>query len=318
MEALLDPLAVGCDPALAQAVRAWHQWLAHEKRQASATVKAYLTDLAAFLAFCAEHQGESPTLDRLAGLAPADFRAWLASRHRQGLARTSTARALAALRSFYRFLDRRHGLHNPALKALRTPRLAKRLPRPLSADQALELIETVPAFSTPDWVARRDLALLLLLYGAGLRIGEALGLERGALGPAPAALRTLRVTGKGGKQRLVPILPAVAQTLASYLDACPHPLPSGKPVFVGLRGKPLQPAIVRRRMQELRRSLGLPESATPHALRHSFATHLLAGGADLRVIQELLGHASLSTTQGYTGIDGERLMRLYHAAHPRA
>jgi integrase/recombinase XerC len=318
MEALLDPLALGCDPELADAVSAWHRWLAHEKRQAPATVKAYLTDLSGFLEFCAEHQGEPPTLARLERLAPADFRAWLASRHRRRLARTSTARALAALRSFYRFLDRRQGLHNPAVKALRTPRLVRRLPRPLAADQALDLIETVPALGAPDWVARRDLAILLLLYGAGLRIGEALALEPGTLGRAPAALRTLRVIGKGGKQRLVPILPAIAEALADYLDACPHPLPDGVPVFVGLRGKPLQPAIVRRRMQELRRLLGLPESATPHALRHSFATHLLAGGADLRVIQELLGHASLSTTQGYTGIDAERLMRLYHTAHPRA
>ncbi len=301
-----------------QLAAAWCAWLAHEKRQAALTVKAYRTDLAGFLGFCSDHLGEPPGLDQLALLSAADFRAWLAWRHRQGLARTSTARALAALRSFYRYLDRQHGRHNAALKALRTPRLAKRLPRPLSAGQARQLLDEVSEVARPDWVAKRDLALLLLLYGAGLRIGEALALERRALGRAPARQQTLTVTGKGGKQRLVPLLPVVADALAAYLEDCAHALGPDAPLFVGLRGQRLQAPVVRRRMQDLRRRLGLPESATPHALRHSFATHLLAGGADLRVIQELLGHASLSTTQGYTGIEGERLMRLYHHAHPRA
>jgi integrase/recombinase XerC len=171
---------------------------------------------------------------------------------------------------------------------------------------------------TPTWVAARDRALLLLLYGAGLRIGEALALARGMVGEAPAALGSLIVTGKGGKQRLVPILPVIAAALADYLAVCPHHLGRAEPLFVGVRGKRLQAAVVRRRMRDLRRRAGLPENATPHALRHSFATHLLAGGADLRVIQELLGHASLSTTQGYTAVEGERLMKLYHQAHPRA
>jgi integrase/recombinase XerC len=297
---------------------AWRAWLAHQKRQAPASVKAYQTDLAGFLAFCAEHRGDPPTLDELTGLTAADFRSWLAWRHREGRARTSTARALAALRSFYRYLDRQHGRHNPALKALRTPRLPQRLPRPLSRPQAQELIDQIAADAEPDWLGARDLALLLLLYGAGLRIGEALALARSALGRAPAALRMLTVTGKGGKQRLVPVLPVVAAALEAYLEACPYVSGADAPVFVGLRGKRLQPAVVRRRVRDLRRRLGLPESATPHALRHSFATHLLAGGADLRVIQELLGHASLSTTQGYTGVEGERLMELYHRAHPRA
>ena len=303
---------------VAEVAAGWRAWLAHQKRQATASVKAYQTDLMSFLGFCAEHRGGPPPLDELVGLSAADFRAWLAWRHRQGLARTSTARALAALRSFYRYLDRQHGRHNPALKALRTPRLPKRLPRPLSRAQAQELIDHVPDGALPDWLGARDLALLLLLYGAGLRIGEALALERAALGRAPAALRSLTITGKGGKQRLVPVLPVVAAALDAYLEACPYGLGASSPVFVGLRGKRLQAGVVRRRMRDLRRQLGLPESATPHALRHSFATHLLAGGADLRVIQELLGHASLSTTQGYTGVEGERLMRLYQLAHPRA
>jgi integrase/recombinase XerC len=296
----------------------WCSWLAHEKRQAAASVKAYRTDLLGFLAFCAEHFGEPPNLDQLAALSIADFRSWLAWRHRRGLARTSTARAVAALRNFYRYLDRQHGRHNPALQALRTPRLTRRLPRPLSSGQARALIATAPELADPAWIGRRDTALLLLLYGAGLRIGEALALSRGAFGRRPAAQRTLLVTGKGQKQRLVPVLPVVADALAAYLEACPYPLGPDAPLFIGLRGKRLDPAVVRRRVQDLRRLLGLPESATPHALRHSFATHLLAGGADLRSIQELLGHASLSTTQGYTGVDGERLMRLYHQAHPRA
>jgi integrase/recombinase XerC len=311
-------LVPGAGPGVGEMAAAWRDWLAHEKRQAALTVKAYQTDLLGFVAFCCDHLGGPPALDQLVGLSAADFRAWLASRHRRGLARASSARALAAVRSFYRYLDRQHGLQNAAVKALRTPRLAKRLPRPLSIGQARQLIEEVGEVATPDWVAKRDLALLLLLYGAGLRIGEALALERRALGREPASQQTLTVTGKGQKQRLVPLLPVIAEALFAYLEHCPYRSGAEAPLFVGLRGRRLQPGLVRRRMRSLRRRLGLPESATPHALRHSFATHLLAGGADLRVIQELLGHASLSTTQGYTGIEGERLMRLYRHAHPRA
>ena len=305
-------------PEVADLVGAWLDWLTHQKRQSAATVKAYRTDLFAFLQFCAEHLGEPPDLAVLLGLSAADFRAWLAARHRRGLARRSTARALAAVRTFYRFLDRQHGRHNPAAAALRTPRLEQRLPRPLSAPHIATLLDHPGAVDDPPWVGKRDLALFLLLYGAGLRIGEALGLDRRAVGAVPAALGALTVTGKGGKQRLVPILPAIAHALADYLDACPQHVAGGAPLFLGVRGKRLQSAVVRRRMQQLRRLAGLPENATPHALRHSFATHLLAGGADLRVIQELLGHASLSTTQGYTAVEGERLMKLYHRAHPRA
>ena len=299
-------------------VGAWLDVLAHQKRQSAATVKAYRTDLLGFLHFCAGHLGEPPGLQPLLELSAADFRAWLAARHRRGLAKRSTARALAAVRSFYRFLDRQYGRRNPAAAALRTPRLEQRLPRPLSMPHIATMLEEPRDSGTAPWVIKRDLALFLLLYGAGLRIGEALGLDRAAIGDVPAALRSLLVTGKGGKQRLVPMLPAIARGLADYLEACPHPLPAAGPLFVGVRGKRLQSAVVRRRMQHLRRLTGLPENATPHALRHSFATHLLAGGADLRVIQELLGHASLSTTQGYTAVEGERLMKLYHRAHPRA
>jgi integrase/recombinase XerC len=305
-------------PQVAELVGAWLDWLAHQKRHSPATVKAYRTDLSGFLQFCAGHLGDAPDLETLLALKAGDFRAWLAAQHRRGLGRRSAVRALAAVRSFFGFLDRQHGRHNPAATALRTPRLEQRLPRPLSPPQIDLLLEEPPNAELAPWVVRRDLALLLLLYGAGLRIGEALGLERGAVGDAPAALRSLTVSGKGGKQRLVPILPAIAEALAAYLEACPHAMPGAVPLFVGVRGKRLQAAVVRRRMQHLRRLAGLPENATPHARRHSFATHLLAGGADLRVIQELLGHASLSTTQGYTAVEGERLIKLYHRAHPRA
>lgn len=317
-EPALNPALSIASPELQARVLEWQTWLRHEKRQAEASVKAYQADLFAFLAFMAEHQGEPPRLDALVGLGAADFRAWLAARHRAGAARSSTARALAAVRNFYGYLDRQHGRHNPAVKALRTPRLERRLPRPLSAGQADELIETVPAFARAGWLAKRDTALLLLLYGAGLRIGEALGLRHRDVGTRPVALAVLTVTGKGNKQRVVPILPVIAQALQAYVDDCPFEIAPDRPLFVGARGKALQQAVVRRQVQSVRRLLGLPESATPHALRHSFATHLLEGGADLRTIQELLGHASLSTTQGYTGVDGERLMRLYHRAHPRA
>lgn len=315
---VLQADALSIDPEVAAIADAWRDWLVHERRQADLTVKAYRTDLFAFLGFCAEHLGDIPTLDQLTNLATIDFRAWLAARHRDGHARTSIARALASLRSFYRYLDRQHGRHNPAIKALRTPRLDQRLPRPLSSDQAIDLVDNVPAASREDWIGKRDTALLLLLYGAGLRIGEALALNRGAIGRQPVSLRQLTITGKGGKQRLVPILPIIGKALDDYLRSCPYPLGDGAPLFIGLRGKRLQPALLRRHVQTLRQMLGLPETATPHALRHSFATHLLSDGADLRTIQELLGHASLSTTQSYTGVDSARLMRLYQNAHPRA
>ena len=311
-----DTLSI--DPKVAAMAAAWREWLAHEKRQAELTVKGYQTDFLGFLGFLAEHLGGSPSLDQLINLKTADFRAWLAARHRDGAAKSSVARGLAALRSFYRYLDRQHGRHNPAIKALRTPKQDQRLPRPLSTDQALDLVANAPAASLEDWIGKRDTALLLLLYGAGLRIGEALSLNRGAIGADPLALRQLTVSGKGGKQRLTPVLPVIGAAIADYIEACPHPFFDQSPLFVGLRGKRLQPSLIRRHVQALRELLGLPETATPHALRHSFATHLLSDGADLRTIQELLGHTSLSTTQGYTGLDSERLMRLYQSAHPRA
>jgi integrase/recombinase XerC len=290
-------------------------WLEREQRRAPRSTEAYRRDVQAFLIFIAGHLGGPPDLAALEGLTAADFRAWLAARHGRGYAKRSTARAMAAVRGFFRYLDRHQGRHNPTLATLRTPRLPVRLPRPLAESEAAGLLA---AGGEPGWVGRRDLALLLLLYGCGLRIGEALALNRGDLGPDPAALRTLRVRGKGGRERLVPVLAPVAEALAAYLDARPFAGDGTSPLFLGVRGRRLHATVVQKRVRELRGLLGLPETATPHALRHSFATHLLGRGADLRVIQELLGHASLSTTQGYTQVDGARLRDLYRRAHPRA
>jgi integrase/recombinase XerC len=315
------------EPDLDAAYAAWCAWLAHEKRAAARTQAGYRRDLQAFVTFMAEHQGGPVGLTSLAALTPAGFRGWLAWRLQQGYAKSSTQRAVAAVRGFLDFLDARHAVHNPALRAMRAPRASRRLPRPLAVTEVGALNEAVAADGDgAPWIVARDSAVLLLLYGAGLRIGEALGLDRrdlpGLVEPSPSASatgeRALRVRGKGQKERLVPLLPVIDAALRAYIVACPHPLPADGPLFLGLRGKRLQQAVVQKRVRELRRLLGLPETATPHALRHSFATHLLAGGADLRSIQELLGHSSLSTTQRYTGVDAERLARLYAAAHPRA
>ena len=305
------------EPDLEAAHAAWCAWLAHEKRAAARTQAGYRRDLQAFVTFLAEHQGGPVGLDSLQALAPAGFRGWLAWRLKTGYAKSSTQRAVAAVRGFLDFLDARYAMHNPALRAMRAPRASRRLPRPLAVVEVNELTDAVAADGDgPPWLVARDTAVLLLLYGAGLRIGEALGLDRGDL---PGSGETaLRVVGKGQKQRLVPLLPVISEALAAYVAACPFALPAEGPLFLGVRGKRLQQALVQKRVRELRGLLGLPETATPHALRHSFATHLLAGGADLRSIQELLGHSSLSTTQRYTGVDAERLARLYTAAHPRA
>lgn len=299
-------------------VAAWRRWLEHERRLAANSLVAYDHDLTTFVRFLARHAGGPASLAGLGALKTMDFRAWLAFRHQQALAKSSTARAMAAVRSFFRFIDRRHDIHNPALVAMRTPRFRRPLPRPLSAVQATELAGAATSVARAPWIGKRDTALLLLLYGAGLRIGEALALDRRDVGSAPAALKSLRVQGKGGKERLVPILPVIAGALRDYLEACPWPVSGHAPLFVGARGKRLQPGVVQKQVRVLRGLLGLPETATPHALRHSFATHLLSDGADLRAIQELLGHASLSTTQGYTAVDAQRLTQLYAKAHPRA
>jgi integrase/recombinase XerC len=304
---------------LAQAIDGWQQQLRSERRASPHTLAAYGRDLAFFLDFTRDHHGEQPSLDLLARLKPADFRAFLAARAAQDLAKTSQARALSVLRGFFRFLERRGLGTNPALTVLRGPRLPRAVPKPLSetdARAAIDAADTVQTAGSDPWIAARDTALVTLLYGCGLRLSEALDLTR-RQAPAPG-MTSLRVTGKGGKTRIVPLLPVVTAAVTDYLAHCPHPIGPDDDLFVGVRGGPLNPRLVQRLMEQLRIRLGLPDTATPHALRHSFATHLLAGGADLRAIQELLGHASLSTTQRYTAIDAAKLMEVYDSAHPRA
>lgn len=309
------------DPALAGALADWRAWLADERRASPHTIAAYETDLAGFLGFLAEHLGGDPSLPDLAGLKAADFRAWLAHRARSGLAKSSTARAMSTVRGFFRRLEKRDLLSNPAVRAVRTPKLPQSAPKPLSEQGAREVMalvgsDGVGATAKEPWIAKRDAAVLLLLYGCGLRIGEALGLTRARV--ADMAKGSMTVRGKGSKDRMVPVLPVVAEAARDYLAACPYAGGDNDPLFLGARGKPLDPAIVQKEMRSLRRALNLPETATPHALRHSFATHLLGGGGDLRTIQELLGHASLSTTQRYTAVDSAKLLDVYRAAHPRA
>ena len=298
---------------LRAAIAAWLEWLAGERRASAHTVAAYGRDLAFFLDFLTEHLGEPPSLAGLSRLAPADYRAWLARRTGEGIERSSVARGLSVVRGFVRFLERRGLATSPALAVLRSPKLPHGVPKPLTAPDALAALGAAEELEKSAWQGKRDVAVLALLYGCGLRIAEALGLKRRE---APQG-DMLAITGKGRKDRVVPVLPAVREALADYLAACPYPLPPDGPLFVGARGGPLSPRLVQRQMQSLRGFLGLPDTATPHALRHSFATHLLGGGGDLRTIQELLGHASLSTTQRYTSVDSERLLAIYDSAHPR-
>jgi integrase/recombinase XerC len=298
---------------LAAPVDAWLSWLRSEKRASPHSLEAYERDLAAFLAFLTEHRGELPTLAALRGLGRTDLRAWLAARAGRGLKATSTARALSVVRGFFRFLARRGLAENAAVTGLRNPKLPRAVPKALTDTEAMDALDGIGELSREPWIAKRDAALLTLLYGCGLRLGEALSLTRADVKAARSG--RLVVTGKGRKQRVVPVLAIVAAALDDYLAACPF---RQDPLFLGARGGGLNPRIVQDRLQRLRLLLGLPATATPHALRHSFATHLLAGGGDLRAIQELLGHASLSTTQRYTDVDAAGLLAVYQQAHPRA
>ena len=293
-----------------EAVTEFLDWLSRERDAAALTVKAYTADLTGFLAFLTQHLGREPALDDLAGLSQVDLRAWLASQAAAGTVNATRARHLSAVRSLYRYLARHHGVINPAPSLLGRPRAKPPVPRALTPAQATTLVDDIAEESDdPRWQAR-DMALFTLLYGAGLRIAEALALDARPVGD------TLVVLGKGRKERLVPLLPAVRDALALWLRLHPAPSP-GAPLFVGARGGRLNSAVARRTMQHYRRRAGLPEHATPHALRHSFATHLLAGGADLRSIQALLGHASLSTTQRYTHVDEAGLHAIWSRTHPR-
>ncbi|MEQ8967354.1 MAG: tyrosine recombinase XerC [Azospirillaceae bacterium] len=302
------------------ALAGWRRWLAVERRCSPRTLEAYDGDVRAFLRFFAEHAGGPPGLDALSRATLADFRAFQAARAASGAGSASRARGLSGLRSFFGWLDRSGRMHNPALALLGSPKVARRLPRPLTEADARAVIDSAEAEADetgrPAWIGLRDRALMALLYGAGLRLGEALALDLGDW-PKPGT-PALTVDGKGNKQRRVPLLDAVRAPVEAYRAACPWPEAADAPLFRGARGARLSPTVAERAMAALRRRLGLPDSATPHALRHSFATHLLAGGADLRAIQELLGHADLGTTQRYAEIDEARLMAVYDEAHPRA
>ena len=314
---ILPPLVAA--PDLAQQVARWHDWLAHERRSSRHTLAAYGSDLAQFCAFLSGHLGQAPSLADLGRLGRGDFRAWLAARSLDERAASSTARALSVVRGFFRWLARHELAENVALAALRNPRQPHSVPKALSAGEAGDAIEAVAELSDSEWIGRRDVAVLTLLYGAGLRIGEALSLRRGQVPrPGPDGGASLTVTGKGNKQRVVPLLPVVLAAIDDYLAACPWQGDAAAPLFRGARGGPLSPRLIQLSMAKLRPLLGLPASATPHALRHSFATHLLDAGADLRSVQELLGHASLSTTQIYTHVSVEHLKKVYEDAHPRA
>ncbi|HML14227.1 MAG TPA: tyrosine recombinase XerC [Xanthobacteraceae bacterium] len=298
------------------------RWLAHlgaERRMSALTVEAYRGDVARFLAFLAEHLGRPPSLAALAHIEVRDVRAFMAARRAAGISSRSLMRALAAARSFARFLERNGKGKVGALAAVRSPKIPRTLPKPLGVAAAKRVTDADlrAGENREPWILARDAAVLALLYGSGLRISEALGLKRKDV-PEPGKGDTIVVTGKGNKTRMVPVLSQVLDLVAAYAALHPGALPPEGPLFRGARGGPLSPRIVQLAMERLRGALALPDSATPHALRHSFATHLLARGGDLRAIQELLGHASLSTTQIYTAVDAERLIEVYRSAHPRA
>jgi integrase/recombinase XerC len=311
----MNELLIIADPHLMTERSAWLENLARERRLSDHTLDAYERDTRQFLTFMTGHLGGPTTLRDIETLRPADFRAFLAARRKEGSGARSVARNLAGIRSFLRHLEKKGLVNAAGAGAVRSPKQPKSLPKPLSDRQAITVVSNEAQLHDEPWIAARDAAVMTLLYGCGLRISEALDLT-------PADIRTgtttLRITGKGNKTRLVPLLPIVFEAVERYRALCPFHLDEGEPLFRGARGGKLQPAIIQRAMQKLRSAFGLPETATPHALRHSFATHLLAGGGDLRTIQELLGHASLSTTQVYTGVDASRLLEVYDRAHPRA
>jgi integrase/recombinase XerC len=302
---------------VAAEIARWLSYLGAERRMSAKTVEAYRRDVSQFLAFLTEHLGGAPSLKQLAKLTPADVRAFMAARRNDGVGNRSLMRVLAGTRSFARFLERNGKGRVAALAAVRSPKLPKTLPKPLAITAAKRVTDTDmhEGETSEPWIIARDAAVLALLYGSGLRVSEALGLKRKDYADSRDALT---VKGKGNKSRMVPLLPQVAKAIADYVALCPFELPREAPLFVGARGGPLSPRIVQLTMARMRGALGLPDTATPHALRHSFATHLLARGGDLRAIQELLGHASLSTTQIYTAVDTERLLEAYASAHPRA
>ncbi len=302
------------NPQFLHQVQAFLANLRGVRRCSPHTISAYQIDIYQFAQFMGGYLGEPLNLQHFAQLTHSDWRSFLAERMNDDYAKSSTARTLACLRSFNKYLEKNNMPPNNALKSLRTPKLKQAVPKAMQIDKSLELIEEIGHHHDILWVNLRDKAVLSLLYGCGLRLFEALALTSGQI----IGQKTLIIQGKGGKQRLVPLLPVVEQAVKDYIKECPFPIDQDGILFYGQRGKILSPRLVQLAIEKLRHQLGLEETATPHALRHSFATHLLGNGGDLRSVQELLGHSSLSTTQRYTKVDLESLMRTYHAAHPRA
>ena len=309
------PDAFQAEDAVIEDIRTYLNWLKTIRRYSLHTVLAYGQDICQFIAFFQSHYAEKLTRAHLENLTLANFRAWLAYRKNHDYAISSNARALSVVRNYYKWLFKQGICVNTAIKIVRMPKQPQRLPRPLSPSEALNVVDQVDAFATETWQGARDKALFALLYGTGLRISEALSLSILDITGHPD---TIAVVGKGNKTRMVPLLGIILELCQTYLKLCPYATVADRPLFVGARGGRLNPRQVQRNMQNLRYALGLSEGATPHALRHSFATHLLAQGVDLRAIQELLGHASLSTTQHYTALDETKLMENYRAIHPRA
>jgi integrase/recombinase XerC len=308
------PLIIAA-PDLAAAVERWRVHLRSERRLAAKSLEAYDRDVRQYLTFLTSHLGGPPAISDISRLRVADLRGFMAVRRNEGAGARTLARGLAGIRSLLRFLEREGLVNGAAARAIRAPKQPKSLPKPLQVSAALRVTDADEGLDGEPWIAARNAAVLGLLYGCGLRISEALGLTCGAWASSG---ETLRITGKGSKTRVVPVLRVVREAVDMYIRLCPYRGEAASPLFVGAKGGALNPRLVQKAMERLRSALGLPDTATPHALRHSFATHLLAGGGDLRSIQELLGHASLSTTQVYTAVDQERLLSAYDRAHPRA
>lgn len=303
-----------CAADLSNQLSRWNDYLQYEKQVSPHTLRAYNTDISHFITFMADHLGGQPSLNDLSSITIRDFRSWMAKKAMSGASNASRARSLSGIKNFMSWMDKNGVMHNAAIQTVRSPKLPHKIPRPLQVDHAKDLIDNAGFLEKKDWVSARNSALFMLLYGCGLRISEALSLNFKDF-PQNGFLR---ITGKGNKERQVPVLPIVERTLSHYLHLHPAKDKENSPIFIGTQGKRLNQGVAQKAMRDIRGILGLPETATPHALRHSFATHLLQNGANLREIQELLGHSSLSTTQRYTEVNAEEMMRIYKSAHPRA
>ncbi|MFK7839734.1 MAG: tyrosine recombinase XerC [Bdellovibrionales bacterium] len=308
-----DTLAT-CAPDLSHTLEKWIDYLRVEKQVSKHTFRAYTSDVNNFITFMRDHTGKTPCIGDIADVKIADLRSWMSQKSINGASNASRARSLSGVKNFLNWADKNGIMHNAAIHVMRSPKLGHKLPRPLFENQALKILDNADLLTAEDWIGMRDRALFTLLYGCGLRINEALNLDIKDM-PEDGFIR---VIGKGSKERIVPVIDLVTTAITQYLDQCPYPVTKDSPIFLGARGARLNQGIAQKSMRQIRSVLGLPETATPHAFRHSFATHLLQNGANLREIQELLGHSSLSTTQRYTEINAEELLRIYKNAHPRA